>query len=409
MTRISIIILLVLSSVKQNSSAQEKATFFQQDKLTGNWNGKRDTIASKGITAEVDFTTYYQGAFSGTGYNDFDLGGRADALINFDTEKLKLWRGGGIHTHLTYRFGNAPAFRGGALWPVNTGGILPLGAKDKLVATSIYMSQRWNTSMLMIGKINAVDLMANDPFFGGWGNQRFMNLAFVAPPSGVVPPVIIGAIYSYRIKQYILTAMVFDPNDRTKDYWPSDIFANGVNLSLNGQWDGDMFDRKTSFSLGATYSTQNQIDLEEILLPPGLQAGTKSGAYNISAKFSHLLLESNMHQGQGLGIYGRGAIADGNPNPIKSSFSGGLAGHKIISRRPNDSFGIGYFYYDFSDQLRNAVDQILEVGSEQGVEVFYNMALTPWFRISANMAWGRPADRSKDDLFIGSLRVNIRF
>lgn len=49
---------------------------------------------------------------------------------------------------------------------------------------------------MMLGKINAVDLIANDPFYGGWGNTRFMNVAFVAPPSGLFPPVITGGVFS---------------------------------------------------------------------------------------------------------------------------------------------------------------------------------------------------------------------
>jgi len=46
---------------------------------------------------------------------------------------------------------------------------------------------------MMVGKINAIDLLASHPFFGGWGTDRFWTVAFVAPPSGVVPPVIMGA------------------------------------------------------------------------------------------------------------------------------------------------------------------------------------------------------------------------
>jgi len=316
--------------------------------------------------------------FSGTGYDDFDFGGRIDALFSFDTKKLGLWEGGGFNTHLTYRSGNLPASRGGALMPVSTGSIVPFDQKDNLVATSIYLSQRLGDSgSLLIGKINALDLAARDPFFGGWGNHRFMNVAFVAPPTGVFPPVIMGAIVNYQVAPFTYTFMVFDPDDRTGEYWIDDLFSNGVNLSLGATWAGKAFRRTSSINLTGIYSTKDSVKIAEVLLPPDLRTGTEDGAYNVSLKVSHLLLESAIVPGQGLGLYGKAAIADGDPNPIQASFSGGFAGHRIVPGRPLDTFGIGYFYYDFSRDLRRAVAPLLNLEHEQGFEIFYNLAVTP--------------------------------
>jgi len=283
-------------------------------------------------------------------------GNRTDALVNFNTQKLGLWNGGGFHTHLTYRSGDLPAFRGGALWPASTGSILPLGEEETLVASSLYVSQRLGKpGSILLGKINAVDLLANDPFYGGWGNHRFMNLALVAPPSGVLPPVITGMISNWHIAPFTLTFMAYDPHDRTGDYWEDDFFSDGVNLSLGGTWTDKVLKRPSSINFTGIYSTEDSKDLSEFLLPPDLQTGTQDGAYNISVKISHLLLESASQPGQGLGIYGKAAIADGNPNPIEASFSGGVAGHRIVPGRPLDSFGVGYFYYKFSDDLKSAI------------------------------------------------------
>ena len=402
-------VIVVMLSI--NALAEEaEPGFMQRDTLTGNWGGRGDQLAEKGVRLDLEFTEYYQGMFSGDGNDDFEFGGRVDALVRFDTKKMGLWDGGGLHTHLTYRFGDLPAFRGGALWPVNTGSILPLDEKDSLVASSLYLSQRFGDSAsLLLGKINAVDLLAADPFFGGWGNHRFMNLAFVAPPSGVVPPVIMGAVASYRAAPYTLTFMIFDPDDRTGDYWQDDLFSDGVNLSFGVTRDGDAFGRRTSINFTGTYSTEDQADLSEIVLPPELRTGIKDGAFNFSVKISHLLIESSSHPGQGLGIYGRAAIADGNPNPIETSFTGGFAGHRLVAGRPDDVFGIGYYYYDFSGDLKSAVQPLLNFDHEQGIEIFYNLAVTPWFRLAADLQWVRPANGDKDDAWVGGLRANIRF
>jgi hypothetical protein len=62
-----------------------------------------------------------------------------------------------------------------------------------------YLSQRFGeATRVMLGKINAIDLLSSHPFFGGWGTERFWHLAFVVPPSGVVPPVIMGGGHTSR-------------------------------------------------------------------------------------------------------------------------------------------------------------------------------------------------------------------
>jgi porin len=142
-------------------SQRAEPGLLQRGTLTGNWGGLRDQLVEKGVKFDIEFTEYYQGMFSGTGYDNFDFGSRADALVYFDTEKLGLWEGGSFNTHLTYRFGDLPAFRGGALWPVNSGSILPFGEEDRLVASSLYLNQRVGESgRLLLGKINVVDLLA---------------------------------------------------------------------------------------------------------------------------------------------------------------------------------------------------------------------------------------------------------
>ena len=392
-------------------------TIWTRDTLTGDWGGLRSDLAELGIGIDLSMTSYYAGIFSGGVVDDaFDFGHRADAFVNFDFEKLGLWEGGGFRTHLESRFGEATSRsfpRSGGIWPPNTGVVVPLGAPERLVATSLYLTQRLGDSTnLMLGKINALDLLAADPFFGGWGRDRFTNIAFVAPPSGVVPPTIMGAILSHRAGSFSYTFMAFDPDDRTNDYWPDDLFSNGVNLSAAATWSGKVAERSSSVGISATYSTKESVDLSDFLLPPDLRSGTEEGAYNISLSFSHLLYELPDQPGKGFGIYGKAATADGNPNPIQGSFVGGFAGHGIVPHRPNDSFGIGYYYYNLSNQLQSAfsvLDPVFAIKDEQGIEVFYNLAVTPWFRLTADVQWIDPARAALPHAWVGGLRASVTF
>jgi len=380
------------------------------DRLTGDWGGLRSDLAAHGLTLDVESTHFYQGLLGGTGNKDFDYGGRVDAFFNVDTGKLGLWEGGGIRTHVEYRYGELGGSRGGALWPTNSSSVLPLGVEDELVATSIYLTQKLGDSAsLMLGKINAVDLLANDAFFGGWGTTRFSNLAFVAPPSGVLPPVIYGAIASIKTDPITWTLMVYDPIDRTNEYWPDDLFDSGVNYALSATYVGKLAGRTTIYSLGGAYSTKDGANLSELLLPSDLKTGTKDGAYSVSFQFSHFLKEYSARPGDGWGLFLKGAIADGNPNPIQSSIVGGLGGKGLIPSRKDDSFGLGYFYYNFSNDLQSALSPLVKLKDEQGVEIFYNVAVTPWFHITADLQVIDPARSGSDTAVVGGLRANIRF
>jgi porin len=381
--------------------------------LTGDWGGLRSDLAAKGVLIDLSYTEYYAGQFSGGVADDaFDFGGRADTFIHTDFGKLGLWEGGGFHTHLESRFGEAAERRfprSGGIWPPNTGVVLPLGGSERLVASSLYFTQKLSDqTTLMLGKINAVDLLAGDPFFGGWARDRFTNIAFVAPPSGVVPPTIMGVVLNHRVDAWSFTFMGFDPDDRTNDYWPDDLFDRGVNLSLGATWTGKIAERTSSLGLTGTYSTREGA-LSDLLLPPDVRGGTEEGSYNVALSGSHLLYELDNAPGKGLGVYVKAATADGNPNPIQSSVTGGFAGHGVIPNRPDDVFGIGYYHYQWSDDLKAGVAPALTVADETGVEFFYNLAVTPWFRVSADLQWIDPANARFADAWIGMLRASVFF
>jgi porin len=390
--------------------ADASESIWTRDTLGGDWGGARDALGQNGLRFDLWATGFYQGMFEGAGNDDWEFGGRADLMINADTGKLGLWQGGGMHAHVTYRGGDLSGFRGGALLPVHVSGLFPLGGKDEAVATSLYLSQRLgDATRLMLGKINAIDLLASHPFFGGWGTDRFWNVAFVAPPSGVVPPVIMGGILTHAFAPYTLTAMVFDPNDQTANYDFNDLFEDGVNASLGLSWSGEVAGRKSGAGITATYSTAEGTDFEQIGLPPGAQTTPKKGSYNVVIEVSHLLVESALVPGKGLGVYAKAATADGNPNPIQGSFVGGLAGYGIVPGRPLDYFGVGYFFYNFSDELQDAVAPVGSFTDEQGVEAYYVFAPTPWLRLSPHLQWVNPANGANESMWLGGLRARMAF
>ena len=159
----------------------------------------------------------------------------------------------------------------------------------------------------------------------------------------------------------------------------------------------------------ATYSTEEGADLSEVLLPPELRGGTKKGSWGANAQVGHLVVPSKVVPGRGLGVYARVSLSDGNPNFIRGFLVGGLAGHGLLASRPQDSFGLGYYFYNFSRNLREALRPAIGVGDEQGAELFYRLAVRRWFRVGANVQVVNPAARANRTAVVGSVRANVVF
>lgn len=399
---------MILVMLIAGESQAGDGTLWNRSNLTGDWGGTRSQLQERGISLGLESTTYYQGSLQGDGRQHFDASNRIDGFVNIDTQKLGLWQGGGFSAHLEYRGDNMQNFRGGAILPVNSGTMLPLNSGNELEATSLYMSQMLGErTSLLLGKINAVDLLAADSFFGGWGTQRFWNMAFVAPPNGIVPAVLMGGVLSHARGPYTFNAIIFDPADQTDNYSLSHLFDNGTATQLSAGWAGNLDDRASTATLAATYSTKGGADLDQLALPKDSRSGDKEHSYSVSLQFSHILLKSDQLEGKGLGVYGLTAVADGNPNVIKGSFAGGLAGHGMVPGRPSDSFGIGYFYYKFSSDLKSTLEPVLKLGNEQGIEVFYNLALSPWLTLGGNLQWLDPAQDRRDKAVVSGLRLHV--
>ena len=378
-----------------------------RSRLTGDWWGARSYLDNHGVTLDLEYTASYQGLASGTKDKDSGYGGKVDAFFDLDSGKMGLWEGGGLRTHVEYRHGDARANLGNTLFATNTAQLWPVGAPEQVVATSLYFTQKaGERTDILLGKFNPVDLLAADPFLGGWGTRRFMNLIFVAPPSGLVPPVFMGAVTNIRTDPVSWTIMVFDPNDRTTDYFPGDLFEDGVNVSAAGSHAAKLAGRKTTYTVTANFSTAEGVDYSA--LPPGIETSNKTGAYNISFQFTHNLQESADRPGADWGLYFKAAIADGNPNYVKASVLGGIGGRALFLGRPQDSFGVGGFYYNLSDALESSLDPVADFGDEAALAVYYAWSAMQWLHVGGDMQYVIPARGGEPGLIV-AVRANIRF
>lgn len=400
-------LLLAIAAARSVAAEPDGA---ERERLSGDWGGSRPRLAERGVALDFDSTHYYQGLMSGTGEEDFDYGGRIDVLADFDTTKLGWWDGGIVRTHTEYLYGDLDPTLGGTVVPTNLGTLLPKTGANELTITTLHIGQQLNERLnLIAGKINTIDLIAADPFFGGAGHSRFMNLAFAAPANGLLPPVIMGGILSVASAPLSWTFMLFDPNDRSGDYWIDDLFEDGVNVSASARRSGLYRGRTSSITFTGIYGTKDGADLGELLLPPELRTGDKSGSYHVSVQVAHFLRESAPNAADGWGVFAKIGMSDGNPNPYEAFITGGIGGKGLFPRRPNDGFGLGYFYYDFSDVLQSSLDPLAELDDESGIEAYYSFSVRPWLLLTVDLQYVDPVTATNDDALIGGVRAKIRF
>ena len=111
--------------------------------------------------------------------------------------------------------------------------------------------------------------------------------------------------------------------------------------------------------------------------------------------FDQYFYEPKKGSGQGIGIFGRFGASDGNPNFMHYFYSVGLGGKGVIPGRPRDSYGIGYYYIDItSPTFTGPFVPRSALRDEQGFEAYYNIAVTPWMRLTPDIQVIRGAQKN---------------
>lgn len=377
----------------------------------------KEALREHGIELDIRWTQFYQGLVSGNDSKRWEYGGRADIGLNFDGEKIGLWPGFSIALHQQLMYGDDLLGRGGSSFPVNTGLAFPrVGGRD--AETILSFTQQFDERIsLSLGKFYMPDLAGLTPLVGGGGLDTFMNLGLAAPASGVIPAYILGGALNIQTESATFNLLVFDPRNAQDSRVLGNLFDTGVNLSPAVSIPVEIAGRDGLQHLRWVYSTQKGIDLRDIPeldLPPELRGVVREQKrhWYVAYSFQQFLWQDPVDPDRGWGIFGEYAISDGNPNPLAGHYFFGLAGNSFIPGRrdSDDQWGVAYFNYQLSDVLRDAVRPLGEYyGSEEGIETFYNFAVTPWFRITGDLQFINPFPADVGQSVIAGIRVQVRF
>jgi len=344
------------------------------------------------ITLRPRLSQFYQGLATGDSGIGAAYGGKLDLLVNADLSKLGLWNGFSVTVQAEYNFGSNANGRGGVGVPIDTALAFP--AMNSVDLSSVFLGQKFGNSVsLLVGKINIIDLAAGAPFKGGAGIDSFWNITFAAPPSGTVPPYLLGALLNVRTKGPSYNLWIYDPQSQVNKSALQNPFSQGVTVRANVDFPVTIGQRGGHQGVVATFSNQPGTDLSTLgdeFLPPSVLAtpGTKNFRHYFAYTFDQFLVQSKTDPKQGIGLFGQFGISDGNPNKLYWSALVGVGGTGLIAGRSRDNWGAGFY----RDSLSNYVKPLLPLyRDEQGAELFYNFAVDKHLTLGTDLQIISPA------------------
>ncbi len=409
----AVIVAFSVATQSKAADSTDRSIWTQPRLLDGNW---RQELSDQGINIDALWTQIYQGSPSGDGTHEWQYGGKGDIFLTLDGGKIGLWNGLFINAHAELLYGeDANALGNLVLLPVDTALAFPrLGGSDQDL--SLVVTQAFNERVsLSAGKFNMLDVLSKTPLLGGGGTDTFMNVAFGAPITGVTPPYLLGANLTVKTDPITLTAFVYDPRNAQNEDVLTDPFSEGVTGMLSATMPYQLAGHNGFLGAKVIYTNKDGTDLSEIpdlILPEESEAfvGTRKGSWFVGASFQQYLVQDPNDPQKGWGVFGAVGFSDGNPNPIEWSALLGVGGTSFIPGRDLDRWGVGYFRYSLSSDLRDGLKTIgVNLRDEQGIEAFYSVGVTPWFSVTGDLQAVRPVVTDASTAVTAALRTKVRF
>jgi porin len=266
------------------------------------------------------------------------------------------------------------------------------------------------------GRYNLVDLI-DEHFFAGGGIERFFNIAQIGPLTVLreVPLITNAVNFAYiRGGEPFITFSVLDPNDHSVDHGLSDLFADGLTFSPAINFSAKYFGKTAKHTLGAAVTTKKYTPFDAIRQviipgPPIHPIEPQAGSWSANYTFRQDIVQRSKDDGWGL--FSQVAWANQNTSPITTFLNVGLGGNGLFQSRLADEFGVAYAYTDVSKVLKDNLDLLMfrRLRVEHQVEMFYNIHITPWLRLTADLQVLRPNRPIAHTAIVPGARLELIF
>ena len=400
-------------------------TLWDRPVLLGSLGSSRDQLAAQGYTFNISSTQFYQGVASGGLKQDFQYSGRNDYLVNVDGEKAGLWKGLFVSLHGETRYGDTINSNTGAIMPANVGELFPTPTGSTTALTGVKVMQGLSEEFVVFGgKINTLDELKQN-YTGGRGVDSFMNmgLAFPVAAARTVPYSTLGAGFAVlQEMQPVFSLMVLDTNNTPTTTGFESFFNNGISVLSKLELPVTLFDRPGHQGLWGTFSNGTYSDLTPTAyFDPNVglvvATGRERDSWSMFYSADQALYVDPTNPKRSWGLFMNLGLADNGPSPIRWSGNIGLGGSSPLVTRPLDTFGVGYSRVGYSSPVKDLAPAFLPIRDDHAVELFYNYAVTPWFRLTPDLQilvparerTAPPGAQSIDTAVVVGVRAKIDF
>jgi porin len=389
---------------------------------------QRQKFYERGIALDVSVSQTPQGVVSGGENKGWKYSGNADYYLALDSDRLGLWPGGLLKVTGRTKFGRGVLTQAGNLSPVNYGWLLPsIEDESDSFLEEYYITQGltdWAALMfgrLMIGNLGDPNRLA--------GNEQtqFVNTSLRnSPLLNVVTSSLSvhSALLLIQPSPHVAIApFALSRNDKDGVYGsPGGLFSEysvGAQVIVNWEVSG----LTGEFLPIGGWSSKDKFDSPFVILDiiEGIDIPEKNSNWIVGFSANQYLYAPKdlgakkiqttpfILQPEGIGAFLRFHYAPEDRNFFNIFVSGGITGRGVIPTRPLDRYGVGFYALFQSDDFKNhpILSNLLE--DEWGMEVFYNLAITPWLQFTPSVQYIDSGQVDVDHSVVVMTRVQLYF
>src|SRR2546421_569115 len=243
--------------------------------------------------------------------------------------------------------------------------------------------------------------------------QGVLITTHVGTPYGEEVNDIDGLVFAEQGPEF--TFLVRDPDHHPTTIDLDKLFAHGVLLTGSLRLPVAPFGLPGTQVFGGNWSSRHYTSLDpsdwENVPGQGLPAPEESGSWAIWYNADQTLWINSANTNQWLGVFEMSGLSDGNPNSVRWNVTVGLGAGGLVPSREHDTMGVAYFHIGVSDEVKDllASQPGLAQRDEQGVELYYNAALSPWCHLTADLQVAQPSTKAFDTAVLAGSRLKIDF
>ncbi len=407
-----------------------RGDLWRRTTLLGDLAGRRQELYEQGIALDLAMTQVAQGVVSGGKDTGWQYDGLVDYTLSLDSGRLGLWPGGLLVVHAQTSYGDNVLADAGVVSPVSHVSILPVPGNENVTYLSEYYLWQ-GLSEWLVAVVGRMDLagLADTTRFASSEQTQFLNTSMrVNTLLGYFVPLVSSHVVGAQIQphpSFGVLPFVADADDQPGAYGSVGGLFNEISTGYQATATWEILGRSGSAHQVFIYSTKDTADLDNPHLVPelirGLDVASKGDNWAVTINFDQYLYMPDGASGskahttafdiepEGVGLFFRFGYTPEDRNPWNIFVSGGIGGRGVIPDRPLDRYGLGFFSMIESSDLD---DQPLlggALGTEWGMEVFYNVAITPWLQVSPDLQYVESGLPGVDDSVILAMRMQLYF